>query len=275
METAQGTVLSSFEPPASPLRGTLRDPAASWRGFRQDGILAPSRHAPNAAEVPFRAHALTAEHVDAIYVLPRMAHAVAVRPELVLLDSRDYFASHIDGHGLILGVFVGDDLVGYGLISIPANDAENYGTFLGLPHDEFSLVGQLEGAAVHHDWWGRGLHNMLARWRVACLHNAGYRHICATVAPRNTWSLNNLLRVGMTVRQIATLYGGLTRYVLQWEGPSYPALKSAPGDIPVSLDDLEAQRGLIAQRARGAILQGSAADGWTLVFHPAVEDSTA
>ncbi|KJS45197.1 MAG: hypothetical protein VR70_00690 [Rhodospirillaceae bacterium BRH_c57] len=263
--------MSTLDPAAGVLGDPLRSGATAWRSFHRDGILPPSRHKPGAAEVPFRAHALTAEHVDAIYELHRTAHALAVRPELVRLDTRDYFAEHIEGHGLILGVFVGDALVGYGLISIPTNDAENYGTFLGLPHDEFPLVGQLEGAAVHHDWWGRGLHNMLARWRVACLHNAGYRHICATVAPRNTWSLNNLLRVGMTVREIATLYGGLTRYVLQWEGPSYAALKPAAGDIPLSLDDLDAQRAVIAKGARGAILQGSAAGGWTLVFHPVLE----
>lgn len=218
--------------------------------------------------MPYRAVALGPEHVEAVYSLHRVAHSLASRPDLVRLDTREYFASHIAQHGFILGILVGNDLVGYGLASLPSTDAENYGTLLRLPRSEFPLVGQLEGAAVHLDWWGRGLHHMLARWRISCLADDGRRHICATVAPRNIWSLNNLLRVGMTVRRIATLYGGLTRYVMQWEGAAYVPPASQPGDRVVDLDDLQAQAALLDAGWRGTLLQRVEGDRWTLTFRP-------
>lgn len=216
-----------------------------WVGFHTSGTLPSPLHDPSAPGLPFEARRLRAADVDAVYALHLEVVSQMSAPGLVRRDTRDYFAAHIEDAGFILGTFCEDRLVGYGLSSFPRDELENYGVQLKLPAHELPLVGQLEGAAVGVEHWGRGLHLMLAGWRADCLAEAGFRHICATVAPGNVWSLRNLLRTGLVIRHIGVLYGGLLRYVLQ-QDRHLPPVADVASSCMVPLDNLDRQRELIA-----------------------------
>lgn len=219
--------------------------AACWRTFRYSGTLPAPHHDPAAKAISVEARRLTVDDVDAVYALHLRVLEVMPRPGLVRPDSRAYFQSHVgDDQGFILGCFFGSRLIGYGLCSLPSDPAENYGTVLGLPPEELLLVGQLEGAAVDDAYWGRGIHRLLATWRANCLIAAGYRHVCATVAPGNVWSLRNLLDTGLTVRRIGTLYGGLLRYVMQ-NDVERPMQLDLAESRSLPLQDTEAQAALL------------------------------
>lgn len=219
---------------------------SAWADFSVTGILPPPHHDPRAPSLPFTARPLTPADVEAIYALHLEVVSHMRAPGLVRRDSRDYFAAHVDGAGFILGAFSGERLIGYGLSSFPRDPAENYGVPLGVPSDQLPLVGQLEGAAVSVDHWGRGLHFLLAGWRAVCLADSGYRHICATVAPGNVWSLRNLLRTGLVIRAVGHLYGGLLRFILQHDRQGPPTPDPATS-VSVPLDDLDRQRALLAE----------------------------
>ncbi len=220
-------------------------PEYCWETFRYSGMLPAPHHAPDAGPIAVEARRLGLDDVDDVYALHLRVQGAMRRPGLVRPDTRDYFAGHVSGgEGFILGCFSEERLIGYGLCSLPRDPQENYGVLLGLPAEELLQVGQLEGAAVDEAYWGRGIHRLLATWRANCLVAAGYRHICATVAPGNVWSLRNLLKTGLTVRHLGTLYGGLLRYVMQNDVERPLALDlTASRVLPVQ--DIEAQATLL------------------------------
>jgi hypothetical protein len=216
-----------------------------WATFAAAGVLPAARHDPAAGALRFVGRPVTVDDLDAVYALHLEAVDSMTSPGLVRRDERAYFESHVDGDGFILGVFCDGCLVGYGLTSFPRDGSENYGVVLGLPAGELPLVGQLEGAAVGVAHWGRGLHRRLATWRAEVLAAAGYRHICATVAPGNVWSMRNLLRTGLVIRCVGHLYGGLLRFVMQRDEAAPTVL--VPGtEVTVPLDDIGRQAALMA-----------------------------
>ena len=244
-----------------------------WNSFARSGVLDPSRNARDQRRQPYTARRLLEADVDEVFALHQLARSLSPRPELVRPDTRDYFLRHMEDEGFILGAFVGGALVGYGLASLPHSLEDSYGPVLGLPDAEFPLIGQLEGAAVHPDWWGHHLHFNLATWRIECLAAAGYKHIGATVAPRNTWSLRNLLSVGMTVRVVAEMYGGLLRYVVLWEGAERPppAPTSGPDTLRrLPLNAIAEQTVLLHQGWRGIALEAVPPEqggDWAMVLY--------
>lgn len=222
-------------------------PAQCWETFRYSGMLPAPCHDPDAGAIPVEARRLGLADVDDVYSLHLRVLEVMPRPGLVRPDPRSYFEGHVaGGEGFILGCFSDGRLIGYGLCSLPQDPVENYGMLLGLPPEDLLLVGQLEGAAVDDAFWGRGIHRLLARWRADCLVAAGYRHICATVAPGNVWSLRNLLHTGLTVRCTGTLYGGLERYVMQ-NDVERPMVLDLDGSRVLPLQDLDEQAALLSQ----------------------------
>jgi GNAT superfamily N-acetyltransferase len=185
--------------------------------------------------------------LDRIVALHRLVLSEAI-PGTVRADNRDFFASTLDGLGLILGLKAEDDaLVAYAVLSLKPAAVAEYGASIALPESELGRVACLDGISVHPDWRGNGIHEMLARWRIEAAHSLGRRHIFATVAPVNHISWGTLVRLDMWVRAIGQFYGGMLRYVLYRDvaGPSTQPAPDASIEVPV--DALERQRELLTE----------------------------
>lgn len=169
-------------------------------------------------------------------------------PGTVRHDDAQFFSGVLDGKGVILG-FLSEsgELAAYGVLTFPEPDEMHYGRSLGLPEAQWPLLAQLEGASVGSAWLGLGLHKRLGRWRIETASILGFRHISATVSPANSYSLKNLLALGLSIKGLHWLYGGLQRYVLHRD-----LLEKSvdEADREVDAADLELQETLFAQSAR-------------------------
>ncbi len=158
--------------------------------------------------------ALEAGDLDAIYALHRAAIGEAVRPEIVKPESRDFFAGILAGRGRMIGVFLDDVLIAYGVLQHALPDYDDPRPHLGLAAD--APIAKLAGASVAQLYRGRSLQRALIAARVAM---APESHILfATSAPANTPSWTNLLAEGFAVRALRPYYGGHLRYVMVRDG---------------------------------------------------------
>ena len=142
-------------------------------------------------------------------VVSRVHHPHAFRP-----DSRSFMEQQIERRGRTVAVFCDGKIVAYAAISFPDDDPDNLGRDLPLPEEELSHVADYDGSAVHPDYRGNQLQQLMThmRHRYALLHDR--YHILGTVSPLNPVSLQNFLDLGCRVRNIKQKYGGMVRLII-------------------------------------------------------------
>lgn len=141
----------------------------------------------------------------------------AAEPGLVREESDDFFLFHFQGEGRILGVWVAEQLIAYGVLALPDSSAYPYDRLvdtLELPASAWRRIGHLTGAGVLPEWRGNNLHLQLCQWRLGLIRADGRRHAAAYAAPRNPFSWHNLLAVGLRIKGIRLMGGDKLRYLL-------------------------------------------------------------
>lgn len=138
-------------------------------------------------------------------------HAVrqAVAPELLCRETDAFFHQHCRARGRILGLFADGELIGYGVLGLPAPDEESFADRFGLTAEQRAVVATIDGAGVLPRWRGNGLQRRLVAARIEAAGAAGRRIAVSTVAPGNLPSLRNLLAEGLTIRALRPAFGGL------------------------------------------------------------------
>ncbi len=99
-------------------------------------------------------------------------------------------------------------------ILIPGLDLYNYGYDLDLSREDLLRVVNMDTAAVHPDYRGRGLQRRLTQAVEAELRNRGSYILLCTVHPDNRFSLENFLSQGYSIQCRIPKYGS-ERYVLR------------------------------------------------------------
>jgi GNAT superfamily N-acetyltransferase len=181
---------------------------------------------------------LTTDDLDAVIALH---HAVrqTVSPDLLCFESDDFFAGHIDRRGRILGLFVEDRLIAYGVLGLPGPDDPNFGDDLALSPADKAKVANIDGGCVAPEWRGNGLQRLLIACRLRWAFAADRPIALTTVAPGNLPSLSNALAEGLTIRAVLPKYGAL-RYSLRRDLDRMPALIPQTGRW-IAINDLRAQ----------------------------------
>ncbi len=96
----------------------------------------------------------------------------------------------------------------------PGMDACNYGFDLGFTEEELLRTVNMDTAAVHPRFRGRGLQRRLIQQAEAELMQKGSAILLCTVHPDNGFSLQNMQKQGYTIRKKLEKYGSV-RYVLR------------------------------------------------------------
>ncbi|NIZ03760.1 GNAT family N-acetyltransferase [Thalassospira lucentensis] len=138
--------------------------------------------------------------------------------EIFRADRPDFIADHISRRGATVGSFVGNQLIGYAIVSFPHKDADNLSRFTELSAQSALRVAHFDGAAVHPNFRGSSLHQTMNRIRGHYALLAGYHHLMGTVSPLNPYSLGNHLRTGFRVKAHAICYGDMRRYIIHRDG---------------------------------------------------------
>lgn len=144
---------------------------------------------------------------------------VAIGPLMFPITPQEVQDMLAGGHGCILGVWVGDDLIAFLAITVPGLGEHNLGHDAGLPAEALPGVAQWTAVVVHPDCRGNGLHVRLLRHSLDRLDWPQVRRWLATVRCENAFSLNNFLAVGARVVTRMRKYDGHERFLLMLELP--------------------------------------------------------
>ena len=97
---------------------------------------------------------------------------------------------------------------------IPGRNAVNYGYDLGFDETSLLRVVNMDMAAVHPEYRGRGLQRRLMERAEREIAENGEKILLCTVHPDNCFSLNNLFAQGYSIERRLPKYGSV-RYLLR------------------------------------------------------------
>ncbi|UOQ92274.1 GNAT family N-acetyltransferase [Halobacillus shinanisalinarum] len=170
----------------------------------------------NGMQEDFQVSRLESEHLsDISQVQDTVFEQLQVKESLQALTQEE-LTQLFYGKGLVLGVFVQEQLIAFRALLYPGDDEENLGRDLGLSKTEQMKVVHQEITCILPEYRGNGLQKKLAKWIMTEFNRTSneYRYLCCTVFPTNYPSLKDKLAQGMMIAQIKGMYGGLLRYVL-------------------------------------------------------------
>lgn len=162
---------------------------------------------------PFHWRTLRPEEASAAWALHAQVFA-ATPAGMVRPDQLPHFEQHVQELGRILGCFMGDQLVAYGVLGIRSETVTHLADLLALAPADRLRACVLDGAASLPPWRGHNLHQLAIDARSALAQSLGRTLVLATVAPENMRSLRGLLLQGFAVHGYATVYGGLPRLLM-------------------------------------------------------------
>lgn len=117
------------------------------------------------------------------------------------------------GGGILIGVFVGDQLMALRATLVPEIDDEHLGYDIGLETEELGTVLYQEVSCVSVNFRGHGLQKLMAKVLMELVQESEYTYVCATVAPFNIPSLKDKFAQQMEVKALKKKYGGKLRYI--------------------------------------------------------------
>ncbi|EOW9529392.1 GNAT family N-acetyltransferase [Bacillus cytotoxicus] len=201
---------------------------------------------------PFHVTLLSLEHIEQILSLQNtVVEALEDKGRLQPL-SQEEFQYILEGNGIMIGVFIENELIAFRALLVPPIDDEHLGLDIGLPKSDLHRVIYQEISNVHPNCRGNGMQKILAKVIMDELQkDAGqYNYVCCTVAPFNIPSLKDKFAQGMEIAALKEKYGGSMRYVF---------VKELRGDKErdwtdvksVLMSDTSEQQALLSERYRG------------------------
>lgn len=147
--------------------------------------------------------------LQAVIDLNEMVYAALPDKTVLRHNSPEMIASCLEEPNVTLGIWDGNLLVAIGMLYVPQCIEEDHFHDLGLKGDFRSANQKL--FLVRDGYRGMGLQRRLIREVEKIALERGYNLLCTTVAPNNTFSINNFLAEGYVYAKTEKKYGGLLR----------------------------------------------------------------
>lgn len=163
--------------------------------------------------IPFHIRELEEDDLrDALGIQREVADSLEDEDVLAMLSEEELlFIMH--GGGVIIGVFIGDQLIALRATLVPEVDEEHLGYDIGLQTEELATVLYQEVSCVAVNYRGHGLQKLMANVLMEQVEASDYTYVCATVAPFNIPSLKDKFAQQMDVKVLKEKYGGKLRYI--------------------------------------------------------------
>lgn len=208
-------------------------------------IAATIEHVAPGPAKDLRYSSLSRADFDAILSLHQASTGAVGRNDLVKPEKPDFFERILSGGGAIIGAWLDDALIGYGVLQLDLPPSEDARPYFGLTAEE--RLAKLAGACVLPSAWGGGIHDALIGLRVDEARRLGEVHLYATAAPGNARSWENLMVAGFAVRALVTKYGGHMRYLLYRDDQAPLPAPVDEGVVWCGVDDMARQQALLAE----------------------------
>lgn len=139
------------------------------------------------------------------------------------LENKSFFAKTekfefediINKSGEVVGVVSeNNELIAFGAMVKPELQGFNLGYDLNFDNKKLLRTAHIESTVVHPDYRGNGLQKLLVQNLEQTARKKECDIFCATVAPKNKFSLNTLLKLEYKIVLEKEKYGGLKRYIM-------------------------------------------------------------
>lgn len=129
---------------------------------------------------------------------------------LLRLNSTEMIASCLAEPNVTMGAWDGDRLVAIGILYVPQVEDEDLSHY--VENAVFPAANQ-KLYLVDAAYRGRGLQRKIIRLIEDIARQKGFVMLCTTIAPHNTFSINNFIAEGYTYSTTVVKYGGLKRNI--------------------------------------------------------------
>lgn len=126
------------------------------------------------------------------------------------------FEEICDGDGVLLGILIGEKLIGYRINSRNEEYVKYFSNMLGI--NEYDNVVYLDSMIVDESYRGNGLQKRMIKISLKdAWKNGKYRYAVSTASPKNIASLKSLLSNKVNIAIAKELYGGKKRFVCLYD----------------------------------------------------------
>ncbi|MGG2057624.1 GNAT family N-acetyltransferase [Lysinibacillus pakistanensis] len=214
-------------------------------------------------ETPFYVTTLDLQHLQEIENLQVEVYESLVDQSILQPLTSEEFEYILKGNGMMIGAYVGQELIAFRALLNPPVDNEHLGYDCGITEEAFNRVLYQEISNVSPKYRGFGLQKILANIIMSQIDLAKYDYVCSTVKPYNIPSLKDKFAQGLVVKGLKIKYVDKLRYIffkdLRQELPIFKEKKT------ISMDDTVGQQQLLKQGYTGTSMYEDQND-WLVVY---------
>lgn len=215
-------------------------------------------------ETPFFVIKLTLQYLQQIEELQVEVYEALADQSILQPLSTEEFEYILNGHGMMIGAYVGEELIAFRALLKPPIDEEHLGYDCGIAENEFQRVLYQEISNVSPKYRGYGLQKTLATVVMENIDLEKYDYVCSTVKPYNIPSLKDKFSQDLVIKGLKIKYVDKLRYIfykdLQQEKSSNFTEKQV-----ISMGDTTAQQQLLKQGFLGTSMFEENND-WFVVY---------
>ncbi|WP_286926556.1 MULTISPECIES: GNAT family N-acetyltransferase [Lysinibacillus] len=214
-------------------------------------------------ETLFYVTTLDLQHLQEIENLQVEVYESLVDQSILQPLTSEEFEYILKGNGMMIGAYVGQELIAFRALLNPPVDNEHLGYDCGITEDAFNRVLYQEISNVSPKYRGFGLQKILANIIMSQIDLSKYDYVCSTVKPYNIPSLKDKFAQGLVVKGLKIKYVDKLRYIffkdLRQELPIFKEKKT------ISMDDTVGQQQLLKQGYTGTSMYEDQND-WLVVY---------
>ncbi|MFJ7890801.1 GNAT family N-acetyltransferase [Lysinibacillus xylanilyticus] len=214
-------------------------------------------------ETPFFVTTLNPQHLQEIEKLQFQVYESLADQSILQPLSTEEFDYILSGNGMMIGAYVGEELIAFRALLNPPVDDEHLGYDCGIAEEEFHKVLYQEISNVSPAYRGYGLQKTLAQVVMGHIDLEKYDYVCSTVKPYNIPSLKDKFSQGLVVKGLKIKYVDKLRYIfykdLRQELPIFTDKKT------ITMDDTVGQQQLLKQGYIGTSMYEDQND-WFVVY---------
>lgn len=131
--------------------------------------------------------------------------------DMLRRNTQESLAVCFEKPSVVIGAYYQQTLIGFGILYCAGNTKENLSIDLGELNFQCANVKLI---IVRPQYWGNGLQCVFIEKLQSYAKEIQMNCLCATVSPKNVWSLNNFVKMGYLPVKTTIKYGGLERVLL-------------------------------------------------------------
>ncbi|WP_312124661.1 GNAT family N-acetyltransferase [Lysinibacillus boronitolerans] len=215
-------------------------------------------------ETPFFVIKLTLQHLQQIEELQVEVYEALADQSILQPLSTEEFEYILNGHGMMIGAYVGEELIAFRALLNPPIDEEHLGYDCGIAENEFQRVLYQEISNVSPKYRGYGLQKTLATVVMENIDLEKYDYVCSTVKPYNIPSLKDKFSQDLVIKGLKIKYVDKLRYIF-YKDLRQEMSKNFTEKQVISMGDTTAQQQLLKQGFLGTSMFEENND-WFVVY---------